>query len=151
MIITTDYLAQYTYLESELKRIKRKLNYYDKHPLRTEHGVVKTSSHDGLFRESHLVVSAPNIKSDEERNKQINQLVIDLGRNQKFYEDMKLDIECFIENITNLEIKSIMHMRYVEDMSLDKIGEKLGYDKSSISKKIDRFLKSSEVSTNSTL
>jgi DNA-directed RNA polymerase specialized sigma subunit len=48
-------------------------------------------------------------------------------------------------------MKTIMQMKFVDNLPLEKIGDKLGYDKSSISKKIDRFLKNIEHSTNSTL
>lgn len=139
MTITTDYLAQYTFLESELKRIDRKLKYYEKNPLQTTHGVVKTSSKDGLFRESHLVVSAPNIKSDEERNNQIKQLIITLNANNKLYKDMQLDIECFIETLTDLEMKDILTKKYIENMTYEQIGNELGYDRTTVSKKIDKF------------
>lgn len=150
-MITREYLAQYTYLESQIKAMERKLKYYEKHPLLAEHGVVKGSMGNFPYAQCHFVVAAPNVKSDEERKQKISQLLIDVQGNKQLYEDMKLDIEHFIENISDLEMKTIMQMKFVDNLSLDKIGEKLNYDKSSISKKIDRFLKYNEDSTNSTL
>lgn len=150
-MITREYLAQYTYLESQIKSMERKLRYYEKHPLTAYHGVVKGSMGGFPYAQCHFVVSAPEIKSDEERKRKISQLIIDVKGNKQLYEDMKLDIECFVENISDLEMKTIMQMKFVDNLPLEKIGDQLGYDKSSISKKIDRFLKSCEDSTNSTL
>lgn len=150
-MITREYLAQYIYLESQIKAMDRKLRYYEKHPLMASHGVVKGSMGGFPYAQCHFVVSAPEMKSDEERKNKISQLLINLAGNKQLYEDMKLDIECFVESISDLEMKTIMQLKFVDNLPLDKIGDKLGYDKSSISKKIDRFLKSCEDSTNSTL
>jgi len=139
MIITAEYLAQYIYLESELKRIKRKLEYYKKNPLTAEHGVVKASMELFPFAECHIVVSGPNIKLDAERKATIKQLTYNLIGNQRLYEDMKLDIELFIETVKDLEMKSILSKKYVENWTDEKIGNELGYERSTITKKIDRF------------
>ena len=150
MKITAEYLAQYTYLESQIKRMRRKLKYYEKNPLKSQHGVVKGSMLDFPYAQFQFVISGPNVKSDEKRKELIQQLLIDLKGNEQLYEDMKLDIELFLEKVTDLEMKSILQMKYVDNISLEKIGAELGYDKSSISRKIDRFLKSFEDSTHAT-
>lgn len=144
MIITREFLAQYVYLESELRRIRRKLKYYDEHPLTGEHGVVSGSMGEFPYIACHFVVGPASIKSDEQRKKDIQQLAIDLKGNEQLYEDMKLEIELFLEEApelkSDLELKEILNLKYVEGMKDKKIAEKLGYDRSTIIKKIDRFL-----------
>ena len=40
MVITREYLTRYAYLESYIKSVKRRLKYYETHPLQATHGVV---------------------------------------------------------------------------------------------------------------
>lgn len=40
-ILTRDYLATYTYLESEIKRIRRRIKHYEDNPVQQVCGVVK--------------------------------------------------------------------------------------------------------------
>jgi len=39
-----------------------------------------------------------------------------------------------------MELRQIFQYRYIDEMTTMEIGELLGYDRSTISKKIDRFL-----------
>ena len=55
MQITREFLSQYIYLESEIKRIDRRLEYYRDHPLISEHGVVKGSMGQFPYAECHLL------------------------------------------------------------------------------------------------
>lgn len=149
MQITIDYLSQYTYLESEIKRIQRRIDYYKNNSLKAEHGVVKGSMNEFPYAQCHFVVSGSTIKSTPERDNKAKQLLIDLIGNKQIYMDMKLEIELFIETISDLEIKNIMTSRYVDGMTFEEIGDELGYDRTSISKKIDKFMENERVSHNS--
>lgn len=143
-MITREFLAQYTYLESEIKRMRRRIKYYKEHPLMASHGVVKGSMKDFPYTQCHYVVSAPSMKSDEERKKAIGQLLVDLEGNCRLFEDMQLEIELFIESLADLEERTIFSLYYIEKMKMDEIGRRLGYDRSTISKKIDRVLERNE-------
>lgn len=142
MKLTREYLATYTYLESEIKRLRRRIKYYENNPLTSEYGIVKGSLKQFPFTECHFVVSGANVKSNEEREKMVRQLLIDLKGNEQMFEDMKLEIECFLEKlpVEEVEIKHILAMKYVERISENEIANKLGYERSTIGKKIDRIL-----------
>lgn len=144
MVITREFLAQYTYLESELKRIQRRLKYYENHPVTGAHGVVTGSMTKFPYAKCHFVVGPAEVKSDEQRNRVIRQLAIDLKGNEQLYKDMKLDIELFLESVpelrTDLEMKEILRMKYVDGMKDGQIAKKFNYDRRTIGKKIDRFL-----------
>jgi Na+-transporting NADH:ubiquinone oxidoreductase subunit NqrC len=88
------------------------------------------------------VVSGANVKSNEEREKMVRQLLIDLKGNEQLFEDMKLEIECFLEKLPSeeVEIKHILALKYVDRISENEIANKLGYERRAIGKKIDRFL-----------
>lgn len=149
MIITREYLAQYRYLEQQIRCTERKLKYYETHPVVSEHGVVKGSSKAFPFIERHFAVSAPHVKSDEERKNTISQLIVQLEYNKNLYEDMKLDIDLFIAEIPNLELKTMFEMYYNDRKTYEQIGDSLGYHRTRISQKIDEYLKSCEDSHNS--
>lgn len=142
MKLTREYLATYTYLESEIKRLRRRIKYYENNPLTSEYGIVKGSLQQFPYTECHFVVSGANVKSNEEREKAVRQLLIDLKGNDQLFEDMKLEIECFLEKLgpEQLEMKQILYFRYVERWSYDEIARELNYDRTTVQKKIDRFL-----------
>lgn len=141
MKLTREYLASYTYLESEIKRLRRRIKYYENNPLTSEYGIVKGSLKQFPFTECHFVVSGASVKSNEEREKMVRQLLIDLKGNEQLFEDMKLEIECFLEKLgpEQMEIKQILYYKYVEQWSYYEISKKLNYDRTTIQKKIDRF------------
>lgn len=151
MIITREFLAQYIYLDSYIKSIRRRLKYFQNHPVLAEHGVVSGSMKEFPYAQCHFVVSAPNVKSDEERKRIVNQLIVDLNGNEQLYEDMKLDIEIFIESLDNIEDKVILRLKYIDNWTYERIGEELGYDRTTISKRIDKIIEKSELSHNSHL
>lgn len=151
MVITREFLAQYVYLDSYLKSIRRRLKYFEKHPVTSAHGVVSGSMKEFPYAQCHFVISGSDVKSDEERKKLVSQLLIDLHGNERLYEDMKLDIETFIESLDNIEDKTILRLRYIDNMSYEQIGEELGYDRTTISKRIDKIIEKSELSHNSHL
>ena len=142
MKLTREYLATYIYLESEIKRLRRRIKYYENNPLTSEYGIVKGSLQQFPYTECHFVVSGANVKSNEEREKAIRQLLIDLKGNEQLFEDMKLEIECYLEKLPpeEVEIKHILALKYIDRVSENDIANKLGYERRSIGKKIDRFL-----------
>ena len=141
-VLTREYLATYVYLESEIKRIRRRIKYYEEHPVQQQYGVLKGSMQQFPFAECHFVVSGPTIKSNSEREKMVRQLIIDLKGNEQLFEDMKLDIETFLETLPaeDIEIKHILGLKYVERKSDGEIAKKLNYSRRTIGLKIDKFL-----------
>lgn len=143
-ILTREYLATYTYLAAEIERMRKRIKYYEDHPLQREYGVVKGSLKQFPYTECHFVVSGSTVKSSEERDKAIRQLVINLKGNEQLLQDMKLDIELYLETLPPkyLEIKHILALKYVEGKKDGEIADIIKCDRSTVSKKIDRFLSS---------
>lgn len=90
--MTREYLKTYVYLESEIKRIRRRIKYYEDHPLQRQYGIVRGSMQQFPFAECNFVVSGPKVKSSKERGQKISQLMIDLKGNELLFEDIKLEI-----------------------------------------------------------
>lgn len=139
MILSRENMDKYLKMDNEIKRINRKLDYYTKNPVYGSHGVVKGSMRGFPYAECHFVVGAPDVKTTDERHKKVMDLVVQLSQKKKEYEDFELDIDMAIENIVDLEMRQIFQYKYIERMTDTEIGKILGYDRSTISKKLDRF------------
>lgn len=149
MVLTRQNMEKYANIEREINRIERKLDYYTKNPIASVHGVVKGSMKNYPYAEKHFVISGSDVKTTDERDKKIKNLVIMLQNKRKEYEDFELEIDIAIEEIEDMEIRQILEMKYIEKMKDYDIAEELGYERSTISKKIDRFFDSQEHSHNS--
>nr|DAX05960.1 MAG TPA: Protein of unknown function (DUF1492) [Bacteriophage sp.] len=148
MVLNRENLNKYMQIEQEISRINRKLEYYATHPIQGSHGVVKGSMNRFPYAECHFVVGAPDVKSTEERHKKVQNLVIALSAAKEKYENFQLDIDIAIESVDDLEMRQILEYKYIERISDSKIADILGYDRSTISKKLDRFFEK-QVSHNS--
>lgn len=139
MVITKDYFANYKYLKTMINSMQRRLRYFENHPLGGEHGVVNGSMKEFPYAECHFIVSGASVKDSDERDTIVKQLVLDLEGNLRYLEDMKLDIESFIESsdLLNLEERTIFRLKFIDEKKDREIGAELGYDRSTISKKID--------------
>ena len=68
----------------------------------------------------------------------------------------KLQVDCeeteqWIEAIPDSQTRRIFRMRFLEGMILEQIGKKMHVDKSTVSRKIENFLKVATHATNATL
>lgn len=138
--LTRELLDDYGKLEREINRINKKLDYYANNPLSASHGVVSGSMRRFPYAECHFVVAAPSIPQTEGREKQVRNLIIELGNRKKEYEDLKFDIDIAIELIDDIEMRQIFQYKYIDELTDAEIGKKLGYDRSTISKKIEKYL-----------
>lgn len=139
MVLSRDNMSKYQNIEREINRINRKLDYYAANPIHGCHGVVKGSMGGFPYAECHFVVGAPDVKTTDDRHKKVMGLLVELSEKKKQYEDFQLEIDIAIENIEDMEMRQILQYKYIEHMTDTKIGRLLGYDRSTISKKIDRF------------
>lgn len=139
MVLSKENMERYSKLENEIKRINKKLDYYANNPIGGSHGVVKGSMNRFPYAECHFVVGAPDVRGNEERYKKVQSLIIELGNKKKEYEDFQLEIDYAIEEIEDIEIRQILQNKYIDHMTDSEIGKSMGYDRSTISKKIDRF------------
>ena len=148
MVLSRENLDKYLKLENEIKRINRKLDYYAKNPIHGEHGVVKGSMKGFPYAECHFVGGAPDMQTTDERHKKVQNLVIELSERKREYENFQLEIDFLIEGIEDMEMRQIFQYKYIERMTDIEIGRMIGYDRSTISKKLDRFFEN-QVSHNS--
>ena len=140
MVLTRQILEDYQKLGRELERINKKIDYYANNPLRSTHGIVKGSTRGFPYTECRIEVGAPSIADTKQREQKVRELMLRLSSRKKEYEQLKIDIDIAIESIEDMELRQIFQYRYIDEMTTTQIGDLLGYDRSTISKKIDRFL-----------
>jgi len=96
-------------------------------------------------------VSGYNIRTDEEKRQRIENLKIRLGKKKVVAEEKRLVVQEFIAGIEDPTIQLIFTYRYIDGMTQEVVGRKLHMDKSSVSRKIDDYLKVATHATNATL
>lgn len=139
MVLTRDLFEKYNAIEREIKRINRKLDYYASHPVSAVHGVVSGSRRSFPYSQCHFVVSGSDVKSDEARKRKIQNLIIELQNRKAEYEELQISIDIAIEDIEDIEMRQIIQYKYIDRLSDFEIGQELGYERSTISKKISDF------------
>lgn len=73
---------------------------------------------------------------------------------QKRIEDLQKscdEIEAFVEGIQDSLTRRIFRMTYLEGKTMEAVGRKVGLDRSSVSRKIEKFLKVAHKTTNAQL
>ena len=100
-------------------------------------GKVKGSMKDFPYTERRFSVQMEIPAAAERNRKQTTK------REQEIEELEKrmCEIEVFIDLIEDVHIKTIFEYKFLEGMTQEEIGEKMGLDRSRISRKIDNFLK----------
>lgn len=138
-MISKELFEKYNAIEREIKRINRKLDYYSQHPMSGIHGVVSGSRRDFPYSECHFVISGSDVKSDETRKQKIQNLMIALQERKREYENIQIEIDIAIEEIEDIEMRQILQYKFIDRMTDYEIGNELGYERSTISKKISDF------------
>ena len=135
-----EYFENYLLLDKSIKRCEKKLKYYLEHPLKTVSGTVMSSMKSFPYCLTHITISASdNPKAELERNELIKKLTSELISNMQKYEEQRVYIDLFIENIEDVTTKEIFNQRYIDGKTLEQIGNDLGYDFSTIGKKINAY------------
>jgi len=107
----------------------------------SEHGVVRGSSKAFPYTEKSFVLSGSNVKSDKERNDKLNQLLFTLEERKKAFIDIDIEVGLAIEAIEDIEMRQIVMEKFINHLTDREIGDKIGYERSVITRKLNNFLK----------
>jgi hypothetical protein len=139
-MITREYLAQYIRLKQNIEDTQKKIAYYQCFMPRVEYGKVYGSDSNFPYTKRSFTISGYNGPTDDGRYEKIRKLQIKLSGDLKKYEDQKLEIELFISEIPDLTTKLIFSYTYIDGMRQEDVARKLYMEQSSISKRISRYL-----------
>jgi hypothetical protein len=123
--MTEKELSKYYYLTIEIKDIEER--------------IAKFGNGVGSKEFDNEISGTGKRESIQEKYMELKSLYIE-KRIDALEEYIK--IEKYISDVEDPEIRLIMRLRFMDLKDWDEIGEKLNYDRTSISKKVRRYIKS---------
>ena len=139
--LTKKRLEQYRDLKGEIQELKDKIDHLANDDSLIGNDVI--NDYRTGYPRPQAVVGIDR-KEYEKLKREYNARIV-------AYDQICLEIEDFIGGIDDSQLRRIFRMRYIDGMRFKDIGKKLYLDRSSISKKIDGYLKDSHISRNSRL
>ena len=139
MVLTKQILADYQSKEREIRRIEEKIDYYSSYVTPMQHGVVTGSMKDFPYAQCHFVLSGTDPKSDEARQTKLRELLITLQERRNKFLDMEIDVARASEDIDSADLRQILEDKYIKGLTDQEIAEKMGYERSAVSHKINRY------------
>ena len=105
-----------------------------------EYGAVKGSNPDFPYQPMNFHVAGYNIRADEKKRLKIAALKLQLGKEIEKEESKRLEVEEFINGIEDRTDNLIFTYYYLDKMSQEEIAQKLGMERSNVSRRILRYL-----------
>lgn len=142
-MITKKDLENYVFLEKRIQSTKKKIEHYKSRQPIAIHGKVTGSSANFPYIERGFTVGGGGFygtMNEEKRLEKIKQLEIELDEQLKELEEKRLDIEEFIVHIDDPSTQLIFSYVFVDGMSHDEAGERLGYERSTVTKRISKYM-----------
>ncbi len=135
-------LKQYRDLQIEIKELENRIKKLENCTYEVEHDVVRGSDNVFPYTEKTFHIEGYNIQDIDKRNKRLNQLEKLLIKRKDKCEDMKLQIEEFINTIPDSRTRRVFQYRYIDNLNWLEIAHRIGkYDESYPRKVIhDKYL-----------
>lgn len=140
-------LMQYRKLKREAENLAKRIDKLCDRDILVVAGKVKASSKEFPYTEHRVDVQMfdPAVASRVDRLMRIYQ------ERRKRVEESLLRIEEYIDSIPDTELRQIFQMRFIDGMKQDVIAAEMGWERSSVSKKITAYLQLSHNSQKSVL
>ena len=144
-MITRKDLDEFILIEKQIQSLKKQIRYYEKKRQYAVHGSVIGSSKSFPFTERSFCVEGGGYTvggmSEEKRMEKICGLSDKLKNQLLMYEDKKIQVQEFIVDIDDIEARLLFTYLFIDGMSQSQVGDVLGMEQSSVSKKLTRLLK----------
>ena len=136
-------LNQYRVIQREKPKLKREIEklYTQLDAVPEVAGKVTRSSKEFPYIKSHATVRM----AEPKQATVIKERIREKENRLKTYEKIETEVKNFITSIDDITVREIFELMYLGEkrMSQRKVGELIGYDQSSVSLKIDKYLKDS--------
>ena len=139
--MTKERLEQYRSLKAEIKEIKYKLDHVGEGDSLIGNDVINDYRTGYPRPQSVVGFDWETYKIRERRYTELKEKA----------EKECVEIAQFIDSIQDSLTRRIFRLRYVEGMTIFKIGMRVYLDKSNVSRRIDDYLKSATYATNATV
>jgi RNA polymerase sigma factor (sigma-70 family) len=138
--LTEKELSQYKAIKKEIEDLNRRINETKESAEIVLFGTVKGSSKYFPYTPTLFGVAGIDPADATQRQDKVSELL----RQREVLRDellkKQIDIENYIAGIKDSSTRTIFRMYYIDGLSQLQIARKMGYDQSSISQKIRRFI-----------
>ena len=139
-MISKEILIQYSDLQEEVKEVRERIERTERQIAKIEEdgNVIDTVSGGGGGIQHFKIEGFPYPEYSRKktllyaRKATLASLELELM-------EMLNQVEEFIASVDDSRMRRILTMRFIDNMSFEQIGKVIGYDRTSISKKIDKF------------
>lgn len=140
-MVTKQILIQYNDLQKEIREVRGRIANLEKYIKRIEEDGNVTdivSGGDGGIQ--HFKIEGfPYPEYSKKKTLLLTRKSILVQLESELDEQIN-EVEKFISTVSDSKMRRILTMRFIEDKSFEQIGIAIGYDRTSISKKIDKFM-----------
>lgn len=135
-------LRQYNSILEEIKELNREIAQLEKKEVRHEVDKVKGSNAEFPYQPRNFTIAGYNVQEEEQNFKRIITKKTILARRKNKCEDLKLEIEEFINNIPDSLTRRVFRYRYIDGLEWRPIARKIGRFDESYPRKIihDKYL-----------
>lgn len=129
-------LEQYCKLKKEIGYLQGRLDRLYGRDIPVVAGKVQASERFYPCIRKHMSVQM----YEPAANDKLNKVIAILEERQRRCNEKMLEIERYIDNIQDSELRQIFEMRYIEGMKLREIADKVNLDLSVVGKKITSYI-----------
>ena len=140
-MVTKQILIQYNDLQKEIREVRGRIANLEKYIERIEEdGNVADIVSGGDGGIQHFKIEGfPYPEYSKKKTLLLTRKSILVQLESELDEQIN-EVENFISTVSDSKMRRILTMRFIEDKSFEQIGIAIGYDRTSISKKIDKFM-----------
>lgn len=141
--MTKEVLDKYRFRVKEIERLKKKIRDLEGSKGSMVAGRVKTSMQNFPYSQCSSTI----MMDDAVGNAKIDKKIMQCREEIEELEQLNDDSEAFIYGIDDPLIKTVFEFRYIDGndrVSQNKVADYVGFDRSSISKMINKYIKLSQ-------
>lgn len=130
-------LEEYQKIKKEIKLLDEEIKKEKRKEIPIVLGTVRGSMHDFPYLEKRTVVEMYEPGMSDEKNKLIKMR----QKKKQELEYVAYQIESYIDEVPDSEMRMILKMRYIDGLTQDKIARRINIDQSRVSRRISNYMK----------
>ena len=140
-MISKEILIQYSDLQEEVKEVRERIEKTEKQiaKIEEEGNVIDTVTGGSGNNQHYKIEGFPYPEYSRKKTLLYARKATLASLEMELLETLN-QVEEFIAGVNNSEMRRILSMRFIDNKNFEQIGKILDYDRTSISKKIDKFL-----------
>jgi DNA-directed RNA polymerase specialized sigma24 family protein len=140
--MTKKELEQFTSLKAEIRDIRRRMDELDQEETPMAQDKVRSSGKEWPYIEGHTTIHGIDVYEVRRMGAKRLELRLTLEKRLAKAETLEASIEDYINTIEDSRVRLMIEYRYVKGYKLEKVGEIMHCDRTTVEKTIKRYLKS---------